>query len=90
MNFKGRFRAGEGIASFDGRFLFDDVGSVQLEVDLAGEQLLLVNTDTLKILTETDLKVALSPQRMDINGHITIPSAQVDAGKPVAWGGQGQ
>lgn len=74
---KGRFRAGEGIASFDGRFVFDDAGSAQLEVDLAGDQLLLVNTDTLKILTETELKIALSPQRVDINGHVTIPSARL-------------
>ncbi|MFC1701631.1 translocation/assembly module TamB domain-containing protein [Pseudomonadota bacterium] len=75
-DFKGRFRAGEGIASFDGRFIFDDAGSTQLEVDLAGRELLLVNTDSLKILTETELKVAFSPQRVDINGNVTIPSAR--------------
>ena len=76
-NFKGRFRAGEGIASVDGDFLFENMESVKLEIALAGEQLLLVNTDTLKILTSTELKVGIGPQRVDINGQITVPSASL-------------
>jgi len=76
-DFKGHFRAGEGIASFDGRFFFGDAESTHLEVDLAGSQLLLVDTEALKILTETELKIALSPQRMDVSGHVTIPSARL-------------
>ena len=76
-SFKGRFRAGEGIASLDGDFLFENMERVKLGINLAGEQLLLVNTDTLKILTETELTVGLSPQRMDINGRITVPSASL-------------
>lgn len=75
--FKGQFRAGEGVASLGGRFLFEDIGSARLDIDVAGEQLLLVNTDTLKILTETDLKLVLGPARMDINGRILIPSASL-------------
>jgi translocation and assembly module TamB len=51
--------------------------NVRLEVELAGDQLLLANTDTLKILTETELKLELSPQRMDIGGHVTVPSARL-------------
>jgi translocation and assembly module TamB len=74
---KGQFRAGEGVASLSGRFLFEDIGSAQLDIDVAGEQLLLVNTDTLKILTETELKLVLGPKRMDINGRILIPSASL-------------
>ncbi len=76
-SFKGRFRAGEGIASLDGDFLFENMERVKLGINLSGEQLLLVNTDTLKILTETELTVGLSPQRMDINGRITVPSASL-------------
>ncbi|MGB7451149.1 MAG: translocation/assembly module TamB domain-containing protein [Lysobacterales bacterium] len=76
-NFKGRFRAGEGIASLDGGFLFEDMEHVKLEIALAGEQLLLVNTNELKILTDTELEIGLSPQRMDINGQITVPSASL-------------
>lgn len=76
-DFKGQFRAGEGVASLSGRFLFEDIGSAQLDIDVAGEQLLLVNTDSLKILTETDLKLELSPTRTDINGRILIPSASL-------------
>ncbi len=48
-----------------------------MEIDLAGEQLLLVNTDTLKILAETDLKLVVNPKRMDINGRILVPSASL-------------
>ena len=79
-DFNGQFRAGEGIAQLKGRFHFDDIGSPQLELDLAGERLLLANTDELKILTETDLKLVLSPQRMDINGRVVIPSASLTPG----------
>lgn len=79
-DFKGQFRAGEGIGSLRGYFLFDDIGSVRLEIDLAGERLLLANTDKLKVLTETDLKLVLGPQRMDINGRIMIPSASLTPG----------
>ena len=76
-DFKGQFRAGEGVGSLSGNFLFNDIGSARLEIALAGEQLLLVNTDTLKILTETDLKLVVGPKRMDINGRILIPSASL-------------
>ncbi len=74
---KGRFRAGEGIGSIDGRFLFDDVESMQIDIAFSGDQLLLINTDTLKIITETDLRIGLSPQRMEIDGHISVPSARL-------------
>jgi translocation and assembly module TamB len=76
-NFKGKFRAGEGIASLDGSFQFADLENVKLDIALAGENLLLVNTDELKILTNADVRVALGPQRMDINGKITVPSASL-------------
>jgi len=74
---KGGFQAGEGIGSVDGRFVFEDFENVQIDIALTGDQLLLVNTDDLKINTETDLRFGLSPQRMDINGHIRIPSARL-------------
>ena len=76
-SFKGQFRAGEGVATLEGGFLFENLESVKLEVELAGEQLLLVNTDTLKILTDTDLKLGLGPQRIDISGRVIVPSARL-------------
>ena len=47
-----------------------------MDVDFSGEQLLLTNTDELKLRTDTNLKLGLSPGRLDINGHIRIPSAR--------------
>ncbi len=76
-DFTGRFKAGEGIGSFEGQLLFNDAGGAQLELDLKGGPLLLVNTDALKIHTDTELKFMLSPDRVDINGHITIPEARL-------------
>ena len=76
-DFKGQFRAGEGIATFDGRFQFDDIGSPKLEINLAGDQLLMVNTDELKVLTETDLELMIGPKRIDIDGRVLIPSAML-------------
>ncbi len=76
-HFRGQFRAGEGVGSFGGRFLFEDFKSAQLELSLSGDRLLLVNTDNLNILAETDIKVAFSQERMDVNGRITIPSARL-------------
>jgi translocation and assembly module TamB len=75
-SFKGGFRAGEGLGSINGQILFDDFENIQLQVNISGEQLLLLNTDQLKLRTETDIKVALSPGQLDINGNISIPSAR--------------
>lgn len=76
-NFKGTFRAGEGIASLDGGFRFADLENAKLDAAMAGENLLFVNTDDLKILTTADLRIAIEPQRMDINGKINVPSASL-------------
>ena len=76
-SFKGQFRAGEGIGSIDGRFLFGDIENLQMDIAFTGEQLLLINTDALKMNTETDLKLSLNQQRRDINGFIRIPSARL-------------
>jgi len=73
----GGFRAGDGIGSVDGHILFEDIDSLQGEVSLSGDRLLLVNTDDLKINTEADLKIGLSPERLDINGYIRIPDARL-------------
>jgi translocation and assembly module TamB len=75
--FNGKFRAGEGIGSIDGRFLFEDIENIQVDIAFSGDQLLLLNTDELKIETETDLRLGFSPQLMQINGHIRIPSARL-------------
>jgi len=74
---KGKFQAGEGVGSMDGRFLFADFENLQMDIALSGDQLLLVDTDDLKINTETDLRVGLSPQRLEINGKIRIPNARL-------------
>ena len=74
---EGQFRAGKGLGSINGDFLFDDVENLRLDLVFSGDQLLLVNTDELKIETETSLKLGLSPQRMDIDGHIAIPHARI-------------
>ncbi len=76
-HFRGQFRAGEGVGSFGGRFLFENFERAQLELSLSGDRLLVVNTDNLKILTEADVKLAFSQQRIDVNGRITIPSARL-------------
>ena len=76
-DFNGRFRAGDGLASFDGRFQFDDAGSTRLEFDLAGDQLLLINTAELEILTQPDLSITLAENRTEINGVILIPRARL-------------
>lgn len=73
----GKFRAGEGVGSIDGSFLFENLENLKVDLALKGDQLLLADTDTLNILTETDLKLGLSPQRMDINGRIGIPMARL-------------
>jgi translocation and assembly module TamB len=76
-SFKGRFQAGEGIGSIEGTLLFEDIEQPQVNITFSGDQLLLINTDALKIQTETDLKFAFSPQRMDIDGYIRVPSARL-------------
>jgi len=76
-SFKGQFQAGEGTGLIDGHFLFENLEELQMDINFSGEQLLLLNTDALKINTETELSLGFSPHRMDINGHIRVPSARL-------------
>jgi translocation and assembly module TamB len=73
----GRFRAGDGTGSLDGHISFEDVDQIQVDIALSGDQLLLVNTDDLKIHTDTDITIGFGPQRTDINGVIRIPNAHL-------------
>jgi translocation and assembly module TamB len=73
----GEFKAGDGIGTVDGDFLFEDMDHLRVDLALSGDQLLLVNTDTLKVNSEIDLSFGLSPSRMDINGLIKVPSARL-------------
>lgn len=78
---KGQFRAGEGIGTISGDFLFEDFENVKMDLVFSGDRLLLVNTDTIQLNTETDLRFALSPNRVDINGRINVPSARLTPAK---------
>jgi len=73
----GQFRAGEGIGTITGNFLFENFENLKMDLALSGEQLLLVDTDTMQFNTETELRFGLSPNRIDINGHIRVPSARL-------------
>lgn len=76
-SFNGDFRAGEGIGSLSGEFFFEDLENMHLNLELSGDQLLLVNTDDLKVKTDTSLKIGLSPALLEINGHVRVPTASV-------------
>jgi len=73
----GQFKAGEGIGLIDGDFAFESVDHLMMKLALSGDQLLLVNTESLSMLTETELDIGLSPGRIDINGKIRVPSARL-------------
>lgn len=73
----GQFRAGEGTGMIDGHFIFENVDQMKVDLSISGDQLLLVNTGQLKVLTETQLEIGLSPRRIDINGQIRVPSANL-------------
>jgi len=76
-SFKGQFQAGEGTGLIDGHFLFENFEELQMDINFSGEQLLLLNTDALKINTETELSLGFGPHRMDINGYVRVPSARL-------------
>jgi translocation and assembly module TamB len=73
----GKFRAGEGIGFIDGNLMFENFENLKVNVALKGDQLLLAETESLKILAEADLRLGLSPKRMEINGRIGIPVARL-------------
>lgn len=73
----GQFLAGRGVGEIEGRFFFDNPEAMKLELNLSGEQLLLVNTQTIKMLSNTMLDIGVRPNRLDINGSILIPSANL-------------
>lgn len=73
----GKFRAGEGVGSIDGNFLFENLENLKVNVAFKGDQLLLAETESLKIITEADLSLGLSPKRMEVNGRIGVPMARL-------------
>jgi translocation and assembly module TamB len=74
---KGQFTAGKGVGIIDGRIVFENIDHMEMDLSFSGDQLLLVNTETLVIETETRLEVGLAPQRIDINGQIRVPKARL-------------
>jgi translocation and assembly module TamB len=80
---KGKFKAGEGVGSIEGSLEFEDFVGLGMDISLAGEQLLLVDTGNLRVLTNTDLDFSLAPGRLDINGRVAVPSARVTPGELV-------
>jgi len=72
---KGQFRAGEGVGVIEGRFLFKSPENMNLDLNLSGKQLLLINTKTVKVFSDANLDIGVSPNRLDINGSILVPSA---------------
>jgi translocation and assembly module TamB len=75
----GSFQAGDGTGIVDGNIIFDGLDSLEVDASLSGDRLLLVNTDNLKVSAGADLRVRLSPQRVDINGRIVVPEARLRA-----------
>jgi translocation and assembly module TamB len=74
---KGQFRAGEGTGVIDGHFQFDQPGRSNLQFRLTGDKLLVINTQSLTMLADTELDIGLSPHRLDLNGRIHVPSANL-------------
>jgi translocation and assembly module TamB len=73
----GQFRLGDGIARLDGRFSYENAGQAKLHLDVTGEDLLMINTTNLKMLADMNLNIGLAPGRLDINGNVEVPSAQL-------------
>lgn len=74
---KGGFKAGEGSGLIDGKFSFEEMAKIRVDATFSGENLLLVNTDDLKIYSAAELRFGFSPERTHINGYIRVPSARL-------------
>jgi len=73
----GQFKAGKGTGLIDGDFAFENIDQLEMNLAFSGDQLLLINTESFNVLTETELDIGLSPRRIDINGQIRVPSAHL-------------
>jgi len=77
--FNGRFRAGKGIATFQGDA---DLASLALKMSLKGDNLKIMNTLEYKILVSPDLTLLVNAQETLLTGHVLIPYADI---KPNAF-----
>lgn len=77
VNFDLQARSGQGNLTGQGQFSLKD-GSWQLETELKGKQLQVMNTPEALVIAEPDLIINVTPKKTLVKGKIHIPEAQLE------------
>lgn len=73
----GSFAAGDGRGDFAAAAEFGDFERPRLQVDLSGENILLVDVPDVRLLITPRIRVMLEPELLTINGALLVPHARV-------------
>lgn len=73
----GGFRAAEGVGELQALIDLRNIHEPQFELGVSGEQLMLFDSEDLKIVIDTDFNVALQPGSVTIDGAVHVPSALI-------------
>jgi len=73
----GSFRAGEGEGQIEAVLKFADLLRPEASVHLLGNNLALVNVPDLQVRANPDLRLGWSPDGLQVDGQLTIPSARI-------------
>jgi len=73
----GTFAAGDGRGEFSASADYGDFEHPRLQVDLSGENILLVDVPDVRLLITPRIRVALEPELLTINGALLVPHARV-------------
>ncbi len=73
----GSFRAGNGRGQIKADLRFENFLNPQFSMQLKGENLLLVDVPDLNLLAEPDLDIVWTPGKLQLNGRILVPKAQL-------------
>jgi len=69
-------RSGSGIIEAAGSLSFD-AGIATGQIALSGDSFEIIGTPTLRVLASPDLRMALTPERAELTGHLLVPSARI-------------
>jgi translocation and assembly module TamB len=73
----GSFRVGEGRGQIKADLRFENFLQPQFSMQLKGEKLLLVDVPDLNLLANPDLDIRWTPGKMQLNGRVVVPKAQL-------------
>jgi translocation and assembly module TamB len=78
IELEGSGRCGEGTANVVGEARLAESGEPELSLEIRGERVTLLDRPEAWLLADPELTVALRPDRIAVNGSVTVPEGKLD------------